>query len=963
MRQTLTNSHRIAALLALGIAAASWAAVAAGMGSPDLQSRKEGIVRNLLASQGRASEYAPLLESAKRAALLLDVRAVSTVDRARLSLHVDGPATPALRSSEDGRLWHVRLCNTIPVAESQTGPTSASGMLRKTGVRLIGAEPQFESELVVQLAAPALAEVTVVDNCVEVDFVAFAGGAPAARQVLRQELLRRGEWSAYRNAQFKELAARRIAMLGEQASAEAYEPARKLLAEKQERLCATLLKNARSLQKEVARALQEEDEAIRQAGKPYEVLAAEIAEARQADEENWQHLGESLTAWYEGYSEALLELPQDKASFETWRSAFLDDQEEGVGGSTFAEAPEFQTVDLEKLNFSWAQPSKRLAAIAPDQNAQSESLLKNADPLSNPVTSMLAGNPSGEAVQLAQAEMPDMEPEVMPASPAARSVPTGRVQMERPDPGTDPLYQRVTIDFREMELADVVALLAKRADVNVIAGPDVAVQGTVTAYLQDVPLITAMETVLRMNNLGMVEEEGIFRIVPYEEAIAAERVTRMIYLQKGQAQDVETTLMSVSAGMPQSDLISIAANESTNVIIISGPPDAVAELEAIAQELDVAEPTLATETEAIKLNYAEPGDVLPLVSSMLTPEGIGSVEGDERSRHIIVTDIPVVIDKVRSLVQQLDAPVKQVAIEAMVVDAVLRDSSQTGVNWLLDLVRERDRTGNVSGILSGRRNARNQVVGSVDDLNLGANLGNVGSADLDAGILTFGLLTDDFDFRGAIAAEAASSNAEILANPMVTTVENQEALIQIVQEFPYQEITQTTQGPPVSSTEFKEIGVELGVLPRVTHEDDIVVRVDAKQSSISGLTQDGIPIEDRRTAGTTLLTENGQTIFIGGLRDISDRTDISKVPVLGDVPIVNFMFRTTDMEEIHTELLIFLTCRVMGDSLPRLSPEHQVEHDKLQNTPDTPNTQGELFRSIVHPNEMRDPIWKWRRTP
>jgi type II secretory pathway component GspD/PulD (secretin) len=274
---------------------------------------------------------------------------------------------------------------------------------------------------------------------------------------------------------------------------------------------------------------------------------------------------------------------------------------------------------------------------------------------------------------------------------------------------------------------------------------------------------------------------------------------------------------------------------------------------------------------------------------------------------------------------------------------VLRDASQTGVNWLLDLVRERDRsTGNAIDILNSRENKRGNIIGSLQDLNAGASLGNVGADALDAGVLTYGVLTDSLDFRGAIAAEVQSRNAEILANPVVVTVENKKADISIVQDFPYQEITQSTQGPPVSSTAFKEIGIQLSVTPRVTHEKDIIVALETKQSSISGLTEDGIPIEDKRTAQTTLRSNDGKTIFIGGLRNIFDRNNVSKIPVLGDVPVINFMFRNTDIEKIHTELLIFLT---------------------IQDVPRVPDSQRAMFRQIVRPGEMRDPAWKWRRTP
>ena len=263
----------------------------------------------------------------------------------------------------------------------------------------------------------------------------------------------------------------------------------------------------------------------------------------------------------------------------------------------------------------------------------------------------------------------------------------------------DPLKQRVNIDFREMELTNVVALLAQKGNINVIASTDVS--GQVTASIKDIPLMQAMEVVLSMNGLGMLEEEGIYRIVPAAEAAAARRDTRILYLDNAKADEVKITLDAIILGYPDAAEISVAANATTNVIIVSGPERRVAELAEITSQLDVAEPVIPTVTKAIKLNHAEPDEVKKVVEGMLTKD-IGMAEVDTRGRHIVVTDIPGVVQQVATLVEELDQPVKQVAIEAMIVDAIMRDEAQTGTQWIMDLFRERDADGNVTGNLPGR---------------------------------------------------------------------------------------------------------------------------------------------------------------------------------------------------------------------------------------------------------------------
>lgn len=508
----------------------------------------------------------------------------------------------------------------------------------------------------------------------------------------------------------------------------------------------------------------------------------------------------------------------------------------------------------------------------------------------------------------------------------------------------DPLRQLVSIEFREMDLSNVVALLAQRADINVIAGTDIT--GTVTASLKNIPLMEAMEIVLGMNGLGIIKEGSIYRIVPIEEAIAAKRTTKLVVLEKARAEEVKKTLDAIVLGYPDSQSISVADNASTNVIVLAGPVERIQELEQIVKQLDLAEAVIPTVTRAIKLNYAEPEGISPVIEGMLTKE-IGMVEQDTRGRHVVVTDTPVVVAQIEELIKELDIPVKQVSIDAMIVDAVMRDASQTGVDWVMQHIPDVNRRG--------------EVIGNLQELALDATMGNIGTDLLDAGVLSIGTLSSEWDFRADIAAEVQSRNAEILANPVVVTIENKIAEISIVQEYPYQELTQTTQGPPVATTEFKPIGVQLEVTPRVTHNNDIVVEIKAKQSSISGLSETGVPIEDKREASTTLLTGNGRTIFIGGLRNVSDRLNVSKLPVLGDIPIANFLFRQNDIEKVNTELLVFMTCNVVEKDLPELSPEQRARHDKLDTVPEVPDSQRTLFRTMTHPEEMRDPAWKWRR--
>jgi type IV pilus secretin PilQ/predicted competence protein len=504
----------------------------------------------------------------------------------------------------------------------------------------------------------------------------------------------------------------------------------------------------------------------------------------------------------------------------------------------------------------------------------------------------------------------------------------------------DPLRQLVDIDFREMELSNVVSLLAQKGQINVIAGTDVS--GTVTANLKNIPLGRAIEIVLRMNGLGIVEEAGVYRITPYEEAVAAQRETRMVFLQNAQAGEVKETLDDVLAGRADGELIAVSANPSTNVILLAGPLEAVEELQGVVGQLDVAEPVIPTMTIPIKLNYSEPLQMLPVITPLVSPE-TGKVTADPRSRHIIVTDTPVKVQEIQSLIKSIDLPVKQVSIDAMIVDASLDDEAATGVDWVLNTV-------STQAPFDGAPN-----------FSTGAFL-PITNPQVGAATLAFGVISDSINLRAEIQARVESTDSQLLANPVIVTVENQPATINIAEEIPYQELTQTSEGGQIASTRFKDVGTVLLVTPRVTHDNHILVTVDAKQSNTTGISATGVPIEAKREASTTLRMKDGQSIFIGGLRKFDEELANRKVPVLGDIPGLNIFFKSQDVTKRHSELLIFLTCNVLPDeNYPELTPYQKEKFDMLGGMPHGVNGTRDLVRTYTHPGELRDPIYKWRR--
>ncbi|MCK5860985.1 MAG: hypothetical protein KAH38_00780, partial [Candidatus Hydrogenedentes bacterium] len=495
---------------------------------------------------------------------------------------------------------------------------------------------------------------------------------------------------------------------------------------------------------------------------------------------------------------------------------------------------------------------------------------------------------------------------------------------------------------------NVVAILALKADINIIAGAEL--RGTVTANLRQVPLRVAIETSLRMNGLGLVEEEGIYFIVPYEEAASLNRETTMIVLEKAEAAEVKKVLDDMIAGIRDEAVISISTNPTTNTLVISAPKNRADELVAMTHQLDIAEPVLPTITEAIPLNYAKADEVITLVQDMLT-SSVGTASADKRAQHIVVTDLPVVIEQVKEILAVVDIPTKQVLIETMVVDAILVDEADTGVNWLIDSVQRMSRRQAALG-------PNGRAVGDLQDLSF---LSDVAAIQNPAGLLTFSVLTDRIDWTGLIQMEVRNRNAHLVSNPVLMTLENEPAEISISQEIPYIELSETGAGGSQTSTEFKDVGTIFTVTPSVAKDNTIIARIEGKESNLSGEFQ-GIPIEDKREVSSTMRMGDGQTIFVGGLRKSNANTTMKKVPVLGDVPIVNFLFRTNQRVESINELLVFLTCTVIPDEIPTLTPYQKERMDSAPPLDATVDAWASTVYDIRHPKANRGIQKKWRRS-
>lgn len=388
----------------------------------------------------------------------------------------------------------------------------------------------------------------------------------------------------------------------------------------------------------------------------------------------------------------------------------------------------------------------------------------------------------------------------------------------------------LSLNFQDVEVRSVLQLLADFAGVNLVASD--SVQGNVTLRLQDVPWEQALDMVLRSKGLGRREEGNVLLVAPAAELAEQAREGRL-----GR------------------------------------------ELDAHVQPL---------QRELLPVHHANAGDLAELLLATLADDGIlagrGSLSVDARTNTLVATQPADRLAELRELVARLDVPLRQVMIEARIVEANVDYERSLGVRWGRSLKPE------------------------------GSGLGGDVFVDLGAeratASLGVGLLRSDVLLDLELSAMEKSGNGEIISQPKVVTADKETARILKGTEVPYQE----TSGSGATSISFREASLSLEVTPRITPGDGVVMAVKVTKDEPDYLNAQGnVPAIRKNEVNAKVRVDDGQTIVIGGVYSTVQSNVLEKVPFLGDLPYVGRLFRRDALQEKKSELLVFLTPRIMGD--------------------------------------------------
>ena len=442
--------------------------------------------------------------------------------------------------------------------------------------------------------------------------------------------------------------------------------------------------------------------------------------------------------------------------------------------------------------------------------------------------------------------------------------------------GTRGGYQgeKLSLNFQNVEVRSVLNVIADFTDLNIITSD--TVQGNLTLRLKDVPWDQALDIILQTRGLDMRKNGNVLWVAPRDELSTKEKL----------------------------------ALESQQQIT---------ELEPVR-------------TETFQLNYAKADAVAKMLGDdkqrMLSKRG--SVVIDARTNQLFVQDVGSRLEDVRKLIVKLDVAVRQVLIEARIVEAndtfsknlgaklgyldagILREGAQGGGAGIGLLGNQRlGVTGNLLGV--GEQTGQATVTGGSYIPNTQMiNLPATGLSGFNAGSIAISLFNRNLTkfINLEISALEADGKGKIISSPRVMTADNIEAVIEQGTELPYQ--VATSSG--ATSLSFRKANLSLKVKPQITPDGNIVMSLEINKDAVGQVTTAGFAI-DTKHVKTEVLVENGGTVVIGGIYTQDTRTTITKVPLFGDLPVVGNLFKNQARQDNKTELLVFITPRLVQDRL------------------------------------------------
>ncbi len=464
-----------------------------------------------------------------------------------------------------------------------------------------------------------------------------------------------------------------------------------------------------------------------------------------------------------------------------------------------------------------------------------------------------------------------------------------------------PGYQgeKLSLNFQNIEVRALLQVIADFTNFNVVTSDSVT--GTVTLRLKDVPWDQALDIIMQAKGLGLRKTGNVLWIAPKDELAAKEQVELESKKKIADLEPVRTQSFQLN----------------------------YTKAEEVAKGLTGQ----AGGTGSGQGGSAAPGaGGTSTATRILSPRG--SVIFETRTNQLFVSDIPSKLEEVQAIIAKIDIPVRQVLIEARIVEA--EDTFGKALGIKLGASDLRGLNGGIPGwnvggsnyvTVGGGYNAVNGQTlqstvpgarpGDINSstgrysnqfVNLPANVTNLGGADAATFALSLFSASANRFLNLELSALEADGKGKIVSSPRVITADQIKAVIEQGEEIPYQ--VATSSG--ATSVQFRKASLKLEVVPQITPEGNVILDVDVAKDS-RGVTTTYGPAINTKHVKTQVLVENGGTVVLGGIFTQEERNDINKVPLLGDIPVVGNLFKNTVRSSNKTELLVFITPKVVTE--------------------------------------------------
>ena len=536
------------------------------------------------------------------------------------------------------------------------------------------------------------------------------------------------------------------------------------------------------------------------------------------------------------------------------------------------------TVDLRQVS----SPISRL--VASQRQTDPEPVVRVAADLRGPTRYDVRQTPAGIVVEFLSAARAAGTPPAPPApagspeaaAPPAPPAPPSAGPPLPATPGT-PGTGKLSMDFKDADINNLLRIIAEVSGMNVVAGGDVT--GKVTVRLINVEWQQALDVILRINGMGYEIDGNIIRVAPQARLAAEQRARDEARAREQKARE---------------DALKAERDAKKEQVQLEPLTDAV-----------------------IAVNYAKAGDVVKNLDRLKTPgRPDASIVVDDRTNKLIIRETAASLAKMRELLRELDRPTPQVLIEARILEASRSFSQSLGVEWGFNARMNMANLQNPQPVSMFSSFTGTTLEVPTTTVPLAISMPAT-SPTASVGLIAGSLFSDRLALLARISAGESENKLRVLSAPKVATADNQEAEIKQGTQVPYTTID--SSGRTVIA--FQDAFIRLKVTPHITNDGRISMKVEAEKSA-QGTRIDyaggfAFPINTSK-ATTNVLISNGSTIVLGGLLQSNESWTENRVPWISKVPVLGSLFKSTSIgPEGKTELLIFLTPTILEE--PRVS--------------------------------------------